>query len=294
MVIKNRLFPYPVLCEENDDYTDSTFLVKCEYKVEAFEIVLQFNIQLENNEELERNIRDGYAEYVIHLECSPTGFRKVIKTAGNQIEYRIPMSRVNHEIALVGMIVAAKVIPSFTSKHLNEDYADEPIRFSKGSILAYCNMPKLSIIKRHEQLAKDKAIFSIVKRTMTDPDEHHAISYLIDDDKIKIVVDEDIFNQYSLYRDNPDMEALNRALLIMPALIHTLEALHNCDDSDSEYYKSKDWYIRIKKSCAAQGFNFEDELQSEKSDVEIAQQLLQLPINGAFQSLSDIINAEDD
>ena len=34
MEIKNRLFPYPVLCEENDDYVDCSFNIKTEVKEE--------------------------------------------------------------------------------------------------------------------------------------------------------------------------------------------------------------------------------------------------------------------
>lgn len=77
MEIKNRLFPYPVLCIENDDYINCEFNIKFNQFEELKEIVLQFEVELNNNELLEL-IRQGEAEYIVHIECSNTSFRKVI------------------------------------------------------------------------------------------------------------------------------------------------------------------------------------------------------------------------
>ena len=49
MEIKNRLFPYPVLCNENDDYKESSFYGKCNLKEELSDIILDFDLTLENN-----------------------------------------------------------------------------------------------------------------------------------------------------------------------------------------------------------------------------------------------------
>ena len=46
MEIKNRLFPYPVLCMENDDYIDCEFNIKFNQVEELKEIVLQFEVEL--------------------------------------------------------------------------------------------------------------------------------------------------------------------------------------------------------------------------------------------------------
>ena len=78
MEIRNRLFPYPVLCLENDDYIDCEFRVLTNQIEELKDIVLQFKIELDNKDLLDL-IRDGKAEYLIHVECSNTSFRKVIR-----------------------------------------------------------------------------------------------------------------------------------------------------------------------------------------------------------------------
>ena len=64
MEIRNRLFPYPVLCLDNDDYVDSSFDVKCTVKEELANLVLDFEFVLSENEELKWLIREGLAEFV--------------------------------------------------------------------------------------------------------------------------------------------------------------------------------------------------------------------------------------
>lgn len=288
MEIKNRLFPYPVLCNDNDDYLDSAFTVDCQCTEELSDLLLDFSITLENCEELQWLIREGHAEFVIHIECSSTAFRIILPTSGNRILYRIAKSRVNGEIALLGMIVAVEDIPSFKCANLNEDYAGELISFNKGSILAYFNMPKIYVVKNYEELAGDNSFFTIVKRVKADPSEQNPVSFDIGESKIKIMVDENIYDAYITYRTNPDMEALTGALLIMPAIIYMIDMLRA---EGIENYKPLYWYQKISKSCKLRGFDFEADFinDDEKTSVEIAQQMLRFPINRGFESLTRML-----
>lgn len=287
MEIRNRLFPYPVLCNDNDDYIDSTFVVNCKCTEELSDLVLDFDIDLKNNEKLQRLIRDGFAEYVIHIECSSTAFRTILEFSGNQSSYRISKSRINNEIALLGMIVAVKNISSYASEQLNEDYSGELISFDRGSILAYYNIPKIYVIKNYEELSGGNTLFTIVKKINTDPIAQEPVSYDIGDSKIKILVDENVYNKYITYYTNPNMEAIISSLLIMPALIYMIESLRN---EGVDGYRSLSWYQAISKSCKLQGKDFEDDfIYSEKTSVEIAQDMLKLPINRGFESISNIL-----
>lgn len=163
MEIKNRLFPYPVLCTENDDYMDCSFDVKANLTEDVSDFILTFDVELLNNKELNVLIREGLAEVIVHVECSSTAYRSVIAITGNKRIFRLPKSRVNKEVYLVGMIVAQKAIKGFTCSKLNEDYGTDPIDFQKGSILAYKNIAKYVISKNYEELAGDNAFFTIIK-----------------------------------------------------------------------------------------------------------------------------------
>lgn len=288
MEIRNRLFPYPVLCLDNDDYDDSSFEVKCTVKEELANLVLDFEFILSENEELKWLIREGLAEFVIHIECTYTAFRTIVKTSGTSITYRIPKSKVNVEITLVGAIVAAKKISAFRSKHLNADYQDEDISFERGAILAYSNMPRIFVTKNYEELAGDNAFFTIIRRVKTKQNEHNPVAYDINGPKIKILVDEEIYDEYARYRNNGNMEALTGTLLVMPAVIYMVETLRY---EGADKFKSLYWYQKISKACKLQSVDFEEDLllSDSKAAVEIAQDLLKLPINRAFEGLARVI-----
>ena len=287
MEIKNRLFPYPVLCAENDDYIDCSFNVKTNMTEEVADLVLTFEVDLVNNDELSLLIRDGYAEVIVHIECSSTAYRTVVGITGNKRAFRLPKARVNNEVYLVGMIVAKKDIKGFTSVNLNEDYGSEPIDFQKGSILAYRNLPKYLITKNYEELAGDNTFFTIIKRTSLEGAEQLPVTYELSAQKIQIIVDEKTYDEYIKYHNNPLMEPITNTLLVMPAIAYMVESLrdYGCDP-----FKTLFWYQKFKKACKLQGKDFEqDIIDSEKSSLEVAQELLRYPIGRAFESLSRVI-----
>lgn len=288
MEIKNRLFPYPVLCQDNDDYIGSAFEIDSKLNEELSNIVLEFNIRLTDNDELLWLVREGLAEYIIHIECSSTSFRTAISTANSRITYRIPKSKINNELSLLGMIVAKKEISKFKNKKLNEDYEGEVISFKKGSILAYVNMPKIFITKNYEELAGNDPFFTVIKRVNQDQNEKNIVSYDINDTKIKILVDPEVYDEYTKYYTNPSMEAITNTLLVMPAIAYTIEVLRT---DGIDVYKSLYWYRKIAKACQLQGVDFENDIINnyEKTSVEIAQQMLQFPINRSFANLSIIL-----
>ena len=116
MEIRNRLFPYPVLCEDTDDYIEGEFFVEAKLVEQGVnDILVQFDIHLDNAG-LQNLINTGKAEFVIHMECSGTAFRTVIRTFSNSEQYRIMNSRVNGDINLLGMIVSKEKIGHYLKK----------------------------------------------------------------------------------------------------------------------------------------------------------------------------------
>ena len=286
MEIKNRLFPYPVLCVENDDYENCEFDVKTELREDLNNIIIDFDIKLVGIPEIQWLIRDNNAQFVIHIECSSTAYRTIVKTSETKKTIRIPKSKVNIEIALLATIVAEKDIVDFTSVNLNEDY-DEAVNFNRGSILAYRNLPKINVIKNYEELAGDNSFFTVVKRIDENGVEKLPVTYNLSDPKIKILVSETIYDEYVKFHNNPNMEPLLNTLLVMPAIAHMIDEVRA---NGVEEYKPYYWYQKINKACKLQGKDFVvDIIESESSCMDIAQQMLQMPIERAFESLIRIV-----
>lgn len=284
MEIKNRLFPYPVLCLENDDYINCKFEIAVKQIEELKDIVLQFDIELDNAELLEL-IRKGQAEYVIHIECSNTSYRKVVRNSGKSFEYRIPKTRVNKDVYLVGMIVATKTITDFYSVDFNEDY-EERVSFEKGAILAYRNLPRIIVIKNYEELASDDAFFTIVSKNCGQ-DMEEPVTFDLSGNKIKIYVDNSVYNEYIKFHTNPMMKPIMVSMLVMPALAYVIEEVRN---NGVDNYLSCYWFQKIKKSCELQGKRFLDDIiDGNAASVEVAQEMLQFPVGKAFRNLSEVV-----
>lgn len=287
MEIRNRLFPYPVLCEDTDDYIEGEFYVDAKL-VEQGEndILVQFDMHL-NNMGLRNLINTGKAEYVIHIECSNTAFRTVIRTFSDTEQYRIMNSRVNGDINLLGMIVSKVKIGHYTNPTLNVDYEDITLNLDKASILAYDNMNPIHIAKNYEELAEKDSIFSVVKQMRMDQNEHNAIKFKLDSDKIKILVDDDLYNSYITYKGNSAMQPMMSSLLVMPALTFMMEVLRaeGVDDYTADY-----WFIKMEKYYALHGKSFiDDVIYGDDMISEVIQEMLQLPIGKTLLSIPEIL-----
>lgn len=288
MEIRNRLFPYPVLCEDTDDYTTGEFYVDATLVEQGLnDILIRFDMHLDNPG-LQSLINTGKAEFVIHMECSNTAFRTVIKTFANTENYRIMNSRVNGDIALLGMIVSKEKIGHYTNPALNEDYEDITLNIDKASILAYDNMAPIHIAKNYEELAEKDSIFSVVKEQRMDQNEHKPIWFRLDSDRIKIIVDEEVYASYIRYQGNGTMQPLMMSLLVMPALTYMMEVLRveGYDDYQSDY-----WFIKMQKFYKIHGQNFIDDIieNDEKMISEVVQEMLQLPIGKTLLSIPEML-----
>lgn len=278
MEIKNRLFPYPVLCDETDDYVNGELSVTIDISEGISDINFKFDIELGNKEMLDL-IRMGYAKYVIHLECTSTAFRKALKTDINEISYSLPKDRVNNEVTVLVMIVAQRKIDNFFSIDLNEDYKGENITFEKASILAYRNLSKIYISKNYEELSGNDSLFSVVKIKNIDKDEEKPITFDLNGDRVKILVDEVSYDAYIRFQHN---SPIAMSLLVLPAVAYMIGELQKDYDS----FENKMWYLKMKQYYKSIGKDFiEDVIDSGRNAIELAQEMLKYPIGKTYKSL---------
>ena len=277
MEIRNRLFPYPVLCNETDDYQNNVFETEMKVVERLHDIHITVKFKMDNLAILDL-IRMGMAAYVLHIECSTTYFRKVIKTDINEVSCSIPKERVNGEIAVLSMVVAKRRIASFTSEDLNEDYEGETISFDKASILAYQNLPKIQVFKNYEELAGNESLFAVVKVGLPDDEEVHPLSFDLNDDRIKIMVDA---KTYAAYIHFQQKGSVAMSLLVLPAVIYMLDELRGSPES----FSSKMWFVKMKQYYKSQGLDFIEDIVQGKNIVEAAQEMLKSPIGKAYREL---------
>lgn len=279
MEIKNRLFPYPVLCGDTDDYSaDTEFVLEPSISDITHELIIGMDFIVKCRS-IETLIRSGKVAFVLHVECSATSFRIALKSDVPHIDYRVPKSRVNGEINLVAMLVAKTDIDQYSSEELNEDYSDELISFRKASILAYQNLPPIYVSKKTEELARNESFITIIKQTSLDPDEVRPLVFNLYSDKIQVMVDQRTYEAFIRYQQT---RTIAMAMIVLPALTYMINQVRDEPESYERYL----WFQQLDKFYRQQGKSFvEDVLRSDDNPVDIAQGMLQNPVSSAYREL---------
>ena len=184
MDIRYKLYPYPVLISDTDDYVHSSFQFKVDVMKGIRELRLEFLMNLDNDE-MNSMIKKGLAEYLIHIECPQTCYRGIVKSNEEDFFKKIPEKNLNGKVSLCAFVVAKTNIESYSNSDFNTDYKGVTFSIDRGSILAIGGQYDLNIVKDTEELAKIPSIFTICKYA-ADTDESMKID--IDGDKIAIAL----------------------------------------------------------------------------------------------------------
>lgn len=289
MNIAKRLYAYPVLSEERDDYNSSVFNVNFQYKMNTVNsLLMQFDITMDNPE-LKKLISSGQADYVVHLECSNTLYRTTIHSRSENISYEIPINRVNGQIEIIVLIVAKQDISSLTNSDWNEDYDGYSFDLPKGSIIGYKNIEPLDVIKNYEELNNASSIFIFYKKLTDNPSP---MEINLETEKIGIGLCTQDFDIFSKLYNNIQFQPIINTMIILPALIYVFEELKQ--DNGIENYKTRNWYVSLNIKYKKRGINLEDEISSEdKTSFQLAQEAMSLPLNTALNMVSDIFGEEN-
>ena len=281
MNITNRLFTYPVLSDEKDDYKESLFNVDFVQAMQGVNsIILIFDIAM-NCPELEQLILNGQAEYVIHLECSTTAYREVLRSVSKHIEHTIPIGRVNGSFDAVAFIILKKNVSNVSCTDWVDDYSGITFNLFAGSILAYQNLQSLDITKDYAEFTNAGSIFLIYKR-ITEDDRPAEIN--LDSSKIRIGLGTKDYDIYAIYAAKTELQSLFHSMLVLPALVYVFEELKQ--EGGEETYHNKEWFIALEKAYSKRDIVFMEEvLNAEKTSYQLAQEAMELPLSKAFDQI---------
>lgn len=291
MNITKRLYTYPVLSEERDDYVDSIFDAEVQYKMNGVNN-LQFDFDIEmNNKDLQSMILAGDAEYVIHIECANTSFRTAIHDILNHVSKEIPVERINGRIEIIVLIVTKKDVSHFVNSNWDDDYRGLSFELSKGSILAYKNIPTIDIVKNYEEFNSASSIFKVYKRLTSEP---KPMEIDLTTAQIGIGVGLQEYEIYSRFCDKEELQPILNSMMIFPALVYVFEELKQENGIDN--YSGRNWYVSLSKAYEKRGVHLEDELlNSDKTSVQLAQEAMELPLNAALRKFVDLFeNGEEE
>ena len=280
MEIKNRLYPHPVLRENNDDYINSSFEMDLSYERDIKRLKLNISFKL-NNKTLEKMILDEKAQYVIHIECPKTSYRKIITTTEKILSENLKDENILGKIQVTSFIVVKENILDYENESFNSDYFGMKFNLEKGTILAIGDSYKIDVDKEKESLGNVPSIFTICKKMTTDETGIN-IEYNMN----KIRIDLNIFD-YERYTQlvsssNQFIDIINCSL-IFPTLIYVFEKLKNeFDEIEESDYR---WIKALKNIFEKYGYRFNQELFENETSLQLAQKILDFPFSKSLIAL---------
>ncbi len=134
----NKMWQYPVLRPESDDYPTSEFQATIDpQRMEnstALRVTVDFALGDAN---LSKLIEDRFAQYIILTRCSKTYFRQMNSTNSGRLIFDIAGDRIYGEIEISPYIMAVDEISEFRANSWHEDYDLLPTpHLEPGSVLA--------------------------------------------------------------------------------------------------------------------------------------------------------------
>lgn len=287
MDIRYKLYPYPVLSSGTDDYLNSSFQFQADVEKGIRELKFTFTMEL-RNEGLNKKIKEGMAEFLIHIECPQTCYRNVVTADEPVFTRRIQEKFLNGKVSMCAFVVARKDISEYSNADFNPDYGSIIFSIDRGSILAVGGQYDFTVIKDTEELAKIPSVFTICKYA-ADTDENMKID--MDGEKIVIALSDSSFQNYRMLANMPALLPVFHAMIIVPALIFVFETMRR---EGTEEYETRRWYMAVRKTLAKYNILFNHDTLCDIPSYVLAQKLLDLPIDRALQAITMLDDSEEE
>ena len=289
MEIKYKLYPYPVLWNKNDDYkmpSEFSAEIKTEENFKNTKLKIKFFLK---DKEIEKLIRENKAEYVVHIEGTRTYFRDFISTRETEITYDLKDRDILGKLEINFFILAKQDIKGYRNDNFNEDYSSEAFNLKKGNIIAIADGYRFDIEKNDDELGKISSIFSICKKETV---EQTGMTVDMSYEKIRIGLNITDYVNYSQLSQNPNKVDSVNSIIIFPALIYIFEQLKK-DFTETDYTEYK-WFRALENIFKKNGQELNKELLENEISIDLAQRVLNYPIERAFNSLTNEDEGDDE
>ena len=279
MRIKNRLSPYPILDNYSDDYIHSSFTAEYDVRTQFSEVYGHIVFSLEN-EEIEKLISDGKAEYLVHIECPATCFRATRTTTGKEVEFKISSTNLAKVIEVRTFVVLNQDIKGFSSKDFHPDYTNQEFDLLAHQILAIGTAQDFNIENDEKDLDSLPSVLQIVK---LDNDNKGSMTINTDNDNLVLIgLAKDVYEKYANL-GKTTFKATAFTLVLFPALVVILQRMH--DNKDDDDFSSRHWFQVINTMLENNGFNLEDVKLENDSLLTVCQSIFADPICRSFTEL---------
>lgn len=282
MRFKEKLSPYPILDDYSNDYVKSNFTadIKAQRNFNSISGKIEFHM---NNPEIMELIQNGKAEYVVHIECPATCYRKIIETSETETEFRLNSSDIAKDIEISTFIVSTKAIINFHSDDFHPDYHGLTFNILSNQILAVGTHTGISVKRDDRDL---ESLPSIIKIKSTDNDSNVTLNVNTDsDDYIIIGLSKKAYEIYTRLGKTLFNKTMLHSVIVF-AMVVVLQRM--CANKDDENFNTRHWFVVInnileENNCSLDRIDPEDD-----SLLNVCQEIFGDPVSNCFKELENI------
>lgn len=277
MRLSERSYPHPVV-GNRDDVPGAAFqaAVTATSDKENFYIDIQIECSSASVQSL---IQEQRATFVAHVECSNTLYRQAFRFTETSHRITIPGSRLFDKFEVNVLACASANVPGYIVAGAHPDYGDAAFDLSEGDIVA--------VADGHEFLAEFEDALARIGSIMQVDESRDADDGIMKVDwngkRIVIILSKKDFATYSILKAVEPIGSTLASMIVLPVLI---QALHETKNSDS-YLAGCRWHDILQRRLAKL-----DVLGTDFDELDVAQQLLELPIKRALASARALLEGE--
>lgn len=275
MKLSARSYPHPVL-GNRDDVPNAAFQASLDMTTDREQVYIAAEIKC-SSQTINSLITTGDAEFVIHVECSNTMFRRAYPFSNPSHRISIPIDNLNDAVEVNVFVRAARALSTYRIPDAHPDYGTATFEVGKGDVLAVAEGQVFHIESSFDSLSR---IGSIMQITESESDDA-PMNANFETDKIVIYLSKKDFADYKLLKSSDGITGPLTTAIVLPVLVEGLHIWREIQTEGSD--DSQRWVKALTRKIAALG------LENESNSLILAQKILELPVKRALTSAKTFI-----
>jgi hypothetical protein len=267
MRLTSRSYPHPVV-GNRDDVPGAAFQASLEMTTDKEAIYLDVVVNC-SSKTINGLVKKKDANFVMHVECSNTLYRRVFEFHDNTYRAQIPADNLNDAVEVNVFARAAHSISGYRVEAAHPDYDKVTFEVDKGDILAVAEGPVFYLDAPFDALSPIGSIMEI-HEAQQEGDRPMQVEY--GGSKILILLSKKDFAEYKLLKTMEGMSVALTTTIVLPVLIEAIHVVQNEADDDLR------WVRALRRRLEHMQLKLDDE------PLELAQQILELPVKRTFAS----------
>lgn len=275
MKLSARSYPHPVL-GNRDDVPNAAFQASLDMTTDREQVYIAAEIKC-SSQTINSLIKNADAEFVIHVECSNTMFRRAYPFSNPSHRISIPIDNLNDAVEVNVFVRAAKVLSAYRIPDAHPDYGSATFEVEKGDVLAVAEGQVFHIESSFDSLSR---IGSIMQITVSEIDDA-PMSANFETDKIVIYLSKKDFEDYKLLKSTDGLTGPLTTAIVLPVLVEALHILRDVQRDETD--DGRRWVKALTRKIDVLG------LAKESDSLILAQKILELPVKRALTSAKTFI-----